>query len=222
MVNASDQTKDYATKGYVARNRAEELPATGYSVSITQEIKNVTSEVLNGIPDTHGPERTAALQAKLRTVQGAAARPAEGIAAQVSQLNEGLTYYLFTYLVLRDVRIVYAPPKSIGFFGGDPDNFEWPRHCGDFTFMRAYVGPDGKPATYAKTNVPSSQRDFYPGMVELRTRVMMLRAIPVRRAVTAKVIRWPTTRMSPSRRRGHFPQQIEALENAGKSNSGCA
>jgi hypothetical protein len=75
-------------------------------------------------------------------------------------MNEGLSYYKFTYLVLSDVRIVYAPPKSIGFFGGDADNFEWPRHCGDFTFMRAYVGPDGKPAAYSTTNIPFKPKKF--------------------------------------------------------------
>ena len=140
LVNASDQTKDYATNGYMARNRAEELPAKNYTVSITQEIKDVTSEVLSGISDTTpAPERTAAIQNKVRAMQTAAARPPDGITAQVLPLNEGLSYYMFTYLVLRDVRIVYAPPKSIGFFGGDPDNFEWPRHCGDFTFMRSHV-----------------------------------------------------------------------------------
>jgi hypothetical protein len=75
-------------------------------------------------------------------------------------MNEGLSYYQFTYLVLSDVRIVYAPPKNIGFFGGDPDNFEWPRHCGDFTFMRVYVGPDGKPAAYSPNNVPFRPKKF--------------------------------------------------------------
>jgi hypothetical protein len=69
-------------------------------------------------------------------------------------MNEGLSYYKFTYFTIRDVRVVYAPPKSIGFYGGDDDNFEWPRHCGDFTFMRAYVGKDGKPADYSPTNRP--------------------------------------------------------------------
>ena len=161
LVNASDQTKDYATNGYMARNRAEELPAKNYTVSITQDIKDVTGEVLSGITDTTpAAERTATIQNKLRAMQTAAARPPEGITAQVLPLNEGLSYYMFTYLVLRDVRIVYAPPKSIGFFGGDPDNFEWPRHCGDFTFMRAYVGQDGKPAGYSQNNVPFKPKKF--------------------------------------------------------------
>jgi len=75
-------------------------------------------------------------------------------------MNEGLTYYLFVSQVLRDVRVVYAPPKNIGFFGGDPDNFEWPRHVGDFTFLRAYAAPDGKPADYSSSNVPYKPKKF--------------------------------------------------------------
>ena len=222
LVNASDQTKDYATKGYAARNRAEELPATGYTVSITQEIKNVTSEVLNGITETPGPERTAALQAKMRTVQGAAARPADGITAQVAQMNEGLTYYLFTYLVLRDVRIVYAPPKAIGFFGGDPDNFEWPRHCGDFTFMRAYVGPDGKPATYATTNVPFKPKKFLPiSMGGIKDgEFMMVMGYPgsTRRYRESYSVAYNQDVAIPFAV-DIFRKQIEALENAGKNDS---
>src|SRR5437667_5150673 len=159
LVAASDSSKDYATKGYLARNRGEELPAKGYTVQITQELKDVTSEVLSGIGDA-AADRNAAIQAKVRTVETGNAKPAEGITARVLPLNEGLSYYLFTYLTLRDVRIVYAPPKNIGFFGGDPDNFEWPRHDGDFTFMRVYVGPDGKPADFSASNVPYKPKKF--------------------------------------------------------------
>lgn len=161
LVSASDTSKDYATNGYLAKTRAEELPAKGYNVQITQDLKDVTSEVLSGVTDAMSPqERAAAIAGKARSIQAANAKPAEGITAQVMPLNEGLSYYLFTYLTLPDVRIVYAPPKDIGFFGGDPDNFEWPRHCGDFTFMRAYVAPDGKPAEYSTSNVPYKPRKF--------------------------------------------------------------
>ena len=159
LVAASDSSKDYATKGYLAHNRGEELPAKGYTVQITQELKDVTSEVLSGIGDA-AADRNAAIQAKVRTVETGNAKPAEGITARVLPLNEGLSYYLFTYLTLRDVRIIYAPPKNIGFFGGDPDNFEWPRHDGDFTFMRVYVGPDGKPADFSASNVPYKPKKF--------------------------------------------------------------
>ena len=161
LVAASDPSKDYATNGYLARTRAEELPARGYNVQITQDLKDVTAEVLSSVTESMSPQdRAAAIGTKTRSIQAANAKPAEGITAQVMPLNEGLAYYLFTYLTLPDVRIVYAPPKNIGFFGGDPDNFEWPRHDGDFTFMRAYVGPDGKPAEYAASNVPYKPRKF--------------------------------------------------------------
>ena len=159
LVAASDSSKDYATKGDLAHNHGEELPAKGYTVQITQELKDVTSEVLSGIGDA-AADRNAAIQAKVRTVETGNAKPAEGITARVLPLNEGLSYYLFTYLTLRDVRIIYAPPKNIGFFGGDPDNFEWPRHDGDFTFMRVYVGPDGKPADFSASNVPYKPKKF--------------------------------------------------------------
>src|SRR5438105_14756109 len=97
LVAASDSSKDYATKGYLAHNRGEELPAKGYTVQITQELKDVTSEVLSGIGDGSA-DRNAAIQVKARTVETANAKPAEGITARVLPLNEGLSYYLFTYL----------------------------------------------------------------------------------------------------------------------------
>src|SRR5207248_5009268 len=109
---------------------------------------------------TSAADRNAAIQAKVRTVETGNAKPADGITAEVQPLNEGLSYYLFTYLTLRDVRIVYAPPKNIGFFGGDPDNVEWPRHDGDFTFMRVYVSADGRPAEYSTSNVPYKPKKF--------------------------------------------------------------
>lgn len=223
LVKASDQAKDYATNGYTARTRGEELPASGYTVSITQDIRNVTSEVLNGITDsTPLAERTAAIQAKTRALQDAAARPADGITAQVTQLNEGLTYYLFTYLVLRDVRIVYAPPKAIGFFGGDPDNFEWPRHCGDFTFMRAYVGPDGKPATYATTNVPFKPKKFLPlsmgGIKEGEFMMVMGYPGSTRRYRESYSVAYNQDIAIPFAI-DIFRKQIEALQNAAKIDS---
>src|SRR2546423_413184 len=161
LVAASDPSKDYATNGYFAHNRSEELPAKGYTAQITQDLKDVTAEVLAGITDATSPQdRAAEIANKSRAIAAAASKPAEGITANVLPLNEGLSYYLFTYLTLRDVRIIYAPPKNVGFFGGDPDNFEWPRHDGDFTFMRVYAGPDGKPAEYAANNVPFKPKKF--------------------------------------------------------------
>ncbi len=161
LVAASDTTNDYGTSGFTARTRADEMPAKDYTVTITQDLKEVTNEVLAGISSAMPPsDRAAIIEKKIQAMEVAGSRPADGIQVRVLPMLEGLSYYQFTYLILSDVRIVYAPPKNIGFFGGDPDNFEWPRHSGDFTFMRAYVGPNGKPAAYAQNNVPFKPKKF--------------------------------------------------------------
>jgi hypothetical protein len=161
LVAASSETNDLATTGFTAKTRAQEMPAKGYTVTITQDLKDVTNEILSGISENTPPaERTRSIQTRIQEMVSAGSNEADGITVTVMPMNEGLTYYKFTYLELADVRIVYAPPKSIGYFGGDPDNFEWPRHCGDFTFMRAYVGANGKPAEYATANVPYKPKKF--------------------------------------------------------------
>ena len=100
-----------------------------------------------------------------------AKKSAEGIEVSIERMTEGLFYYKFKYQIFPDVRIVYAPPKSIGFFGGDTDNFQWPRHCGDFTFMRVYSAPDGKPAAYSTSNVPFRPKKHMTFRWESRTRI---------------------------------------------------
>jgi peptidase S46-like protein len=161
LVSASEEKKDYGTMGYVAKNRSEELPLNGYTITMTQDLKDVTEEVLAGTSDATAPAvRAASIQSKSNALETANTKASEGIRAQVMAMNEGLTYYMFVTQVLRDVRVVYAPPKNIGFFGGDPDNFEWPRHVGDFTFLRAYAAADGKPADYSTDNVPYKPRKF--------------------------------------------------------------
>jgi len=221
LVSASDATRDYATYGYKANSRADELPAKDYTVTITQDLKDVTSDILKGVTDSTSPadrERTIAQNADQMELSGS--NEAVGISVRVLPMNEGLSYYKFTYLVLSDVRIVYAPPKSIGFFGGDPDNFEWPRHCGDFTFMRAYVGPDGKPAAYSTANVP-----FKP------KKVLSLTLAGVKTGDFMMVMGYPgsTRRYRESFSVAYnqdtllpltidiFTKQIEALQEAGKN-----
>jgi hypothetical protein len=103
-------------------------------------------------------ERLRAIGVKQRELGASASK--DGLVAQVVEAYQGAQYHLYVYQQLRDVRLVYAPPKNIGYFGGDPDNFEWPRHCGDFAFLRAYVAPDGKPAAYSKDNVPFKPKKF--------------------------------------------------------------
>ena len=220
LVAASDQSKDYASNGYLAKNRGEELPAKSYTVQITQELKDVTADVLSGITDaTPQPERNAAIAAKSDAIEAANTKPAEGITASVLPMNEGLSYYLFTYLELRDVRIVYAPPKNVGFFGGDPDNFEWPRHDGDFTFMRVYVGADGKPASYSAGNLPYKPKKYLSismGGVKENDFVMVM-GYPgsTRRYRESYSVAYNQSVVMPFFIDA-FKKQIEALEDAGR------
>jgi hypothetical protein len=165
VTRASSSEKDYINHGFLAKSRAEEIPAQGYTISVTQEYKDVTADVLAAVkPEMSPEERQRAIAVKQQELQKAAAsgREKEGLRAQVVEASGGYQYFLYTYVTLRDVRLVYAPPKMIGYFGGDPDNFEWPRHCGDFAFLRAYVGPDGNPANPGKDNAPFKPKKFLP------------------------------------------------------------
>ncbi|MFN0122785.1 MAG: S46 family peptidase [Blastocatellia bacterium] len=156
---------DYITSGFLAKTRGEELPLKGYNASVTQEYRDVTDEVMSAVkPEMTPQERDRALNAKRGEIQKAALgdRGKEGYRTQIVEANGGSHFYLYVYFTVRDVRLVYAPPKNIGFYGGDPDNFEWPRHTGDFAFLRAYAGKDGKPADFSKDNVPFQPKKFLP------------------------------------------------------------
>jgi Peptidase S46 len=157
LVAASTVAANYGEIGYKADNRETELSAKDYSIDITLKSEDVTAQVLNGIAQGD----TAAIQKRVGELQKAEqAKAGEGVRVVIQPLNGGLFYYKFIYQTIEDIRIVYAPPYSIGQYGGDPDNFEWTRHGGDFTFLRAYVGKDGKPAPYSKDNVPYKPKKF--------------------------------------------------------------
>lgn len=156
---ASSTTNNYIEDGFLAKTRAEEIQAKGYTVRITKDQRDVTAEILAAVkPEMSDAERTRALTQKQREVARDASK--EGLVGQVVEAYGGAQYHLYTYQQLNDVRLVYVPPKAIGYFGGDPDNFEWPRHCGDFAFLRAYAGPDGKAAAFNPANVPFKPAKF--------------------------------------------------------------
>lgn len=152
---------DYLKDGFWAKSREEEL-ATNYTAQIVTEIKDVTSEVLSAVNDTMSAEkRAAAIREKSREIE-AAAKGTTDLTYRVSDMYSGVSYYLFGFQALTDVRLVYAPPSAIGNYGGEVDNWIWPRHTGDFSIMRAYIGSDGKPAKYSKDNVPFKPKAFLP------------------------------------------------------------
>ncbi len=157
----SSLQENYLQNGFLAQSREEELPTT-YTAQIVKEMRDVTSEVLAAVNDSMpADQRERAVRAKSLEIESAA-RASTGLTARVVDMYSGDRYFLFTFESLSDVRMVYAPPSSIGNYGGEVDNWMWPRHTGDFALMRAYVGPDGKPAKYSKSNVPFHPKVFLP------------------------------------------------------------
>ena len=146
---------DYLKDGFWAMNRGEELPNPGLSVSFLERMEDVTSTVLAGIPDgMPEAERDSIVRARSAMLREAAAKEGKGLRASVESLYYGNQYFLFVFKVYRDVRLVGAPPSSIGKFGGDTDNWMWPRHTGDFSIFRIYADKDNNPAQYSPENVP--------------------------------------------------------------------
>jgi len=148
--------RDFVKEGFVAQRREEELRGPNYEVWITKSCVDVSDRVVDVISSEIDPLKRAN---RVRDVMQEIAKTAQGVGGggkrcDVQEMLPNESYVLFTYERLRDVRIVYVPPKSLGGFGGDTDNFEWPRHTADFTLLRAYVDPDGNAADYSPDNVP--------------------------------------------------------------------
>ncbi|MBI4417531.1 MAG: S46 family peptidase, partial [Ignavibacteriales bacterium] len=161
LSNASTKERDYVTEGFLASKRSDELPAAGVMIRITESYRDVSAEVLAAVTESMEPaERTKAIQKRTRELTAEAEELNPAKQAVVAEMFAGRTYVLFLYAQIRDVRLVYVPPRSVGEFGGEDDNWVWPRHTGDFSFIRAYVGPDGSPADYSKDNMPYRPRKF--------------------------------------------------------------
>ena len=153
---------DYLTDGFWAMDGSEELPCPGLTVSFLVRMDDVTDKVLAGY-DTSMDEaaRDSIVDLNSRALISAATATGKGLRAQVAALYYGNQYFLYIFKVYRDVRLVGAPPSAIGKFGGETDNWMWPRHTGDFSMFRVYSGPDGEPADYSADNVPYSPRKFF-------------------------------------------------------------
>ena len=153
---------DYLTTGFWAMNQSEELPNDGlrarFLVSITDVTQDVLSELKEAISEADRAARLKEISKKLELN----ATSDNQYETRVSGFYNGNEYYLFVYETFRDVRLVGAPPSSIGKFGGDTDNWMWPRHTGDFSVFRVYATPDGKPADYSSINVPYKPKHHLP------------------------------------------------------------
>jgi hypothetical protein len=156
---ASTVENNYLENGFVADTREEEIPAKGLTCRITVSYEDVSAEVLEAADKADDiSKRTDAISKKIKEIIKREEENDSKIKAEVSEMFVGESYILFRYQMINDVRIVYAPPRSIGEFGGESDNWVWPRHTGDFSFVRAYVSPDGSSAKYSENNVPFKPR----------------------------------------------------------------
>lgn len=159
--NNSTKDNNLIEKGFLAQSLKEELPAGPQErLYITESVTDVTAAVSGSLAaDMSGKARFDAIEAQRKALIKACESDDNTRCAVVS-FHHGMEYFLIKQLMLQDVRLVYAPAEAVGNYGGDIDNFEYPRHTGDYTFLRAYVGKDGKPAPYSVDNVPYQSSNF--------------------------------------------------------------
>ncbi len=151
----STPENNYLRDGFAAKNKKDERSARGYTCRITVGYRDVSAEVLAAGEKVDDPAaRSRAVRAAMERIAKKAEKENDGLTAEVSEMFQGSSYVLFLYQVIRDVRLVCVPPRAVGEYGGEEDNWVWPRHTGDFAFLRAYVAPDGTPAAYSPDNVP--------------------------------------------------------------------
>ncbi|WP_064746166.1 S46 family peptidase [Lysobacter antibioticus] len=193
----SKPERDLIHDGFVAADRAAELPANpDFRVLVTTGFDKVTERVLKDARGKRGRAYYDAVDAASKALVAECEREA-GYRCSVANMYYGTDFYLIRQLELRDVRLVYAPPDSIGNYGDEVDNFVWPRHSGDFTLLRAYVGKDGQPADYSPDNVPYAP----PGHLQVATE-------PVREGDYAMLAGYPGVTFR-HRMASEFVQQIE-------------
>ncbi|MDR0263500.1 MAG: S46 family peptidase [Sphingobacterium sp.] len=152
---ASTAINNYLKNGFVAQNQEQEIEAKGLKIRITDSYEDVSNKILNAVANISDPvERINTIKRKQEELVKQAEKQDPTIKAEVSEMFIGKSYVLFRYKTIEDVRLVYIPRQNIGEFGGETDNWVWPRHTGDYSFLRAYVSKDGKSAPYSKENVP--------------------------------------------------------------------
>ncbi len=162
IANASTVEHNYLRDGFYAKNFSEEIPGGTLSVRFLLRIDDVTKEVLDSLKGLTGAERAARQTAVLASINRRMSDTSKFIETAVSSLFKGNQYLAFVYQRYSDVRLVGTPPESVGKYGGDTDNWEWPRHTGDFAVFRVYATPDGKPARYSASNVPMKPKWHLP------------------------------------------------------------
>jgi len=151
---------DYLTNGFWAMSMSEELPNPGKTVSFLIRVEDVTSKVLAEVNDNMDETERQTTIDKAKEAIAAEATKGTNYEGEVNSFFNGNNFYLCVYEVFLDVRLVGAPPESVGKYGGDTDNWMWPRHTGDFSMFRVYCAPDGSPAEYSTENIPYTPKKY--------------------------------------------------------------
>ena len=161
IAKASSVKNNYLRDGFYAFNKDQEIQ-TDLTVQFLERIEDVTPEVMAAVKGLNWEDRQKKLQEVYKSITDKVADKDNGLRGQVYSMFKDNQYLLYVYKTYTDIRLVGTPPESIGKFGGDTDNWEWPRHTGDFSIFRVYAAKDGKPAAYSRENVPLKPKHFLP------------------------------------------------------------
>ena len=159
--NLSTSSDNILDNGFWAKNYQEERPVAGLTVAFVVKVDDITTEVLDAVKGLNEKERTAKLPSVYKAIIERVTKGTQ-YEAQCREMYKGNAYYVFTFERFTDIRLVGTPPQNIGKFGGETDNWMWPRHTGDFSMFRVYMGKDGKPAKYSPENVPLKAKHHLP------------------------------------------------------------
>lgn len=210
---------DYITDGYVARSRDQELPGKGQRILVLRDFEDVTAKIKPAADAAKDDLARQKVVERLQKELTAACEKKPATRCRVGSYFGGLRYVLFESMEIKDIRLVYAPPNGVGDFGGEVDNWQWPRHTGDFSMVRAYVAPDGSSAEYSPGNVPFRPKRWLP----ISTRgirpgeLVMVMGYPGRteRWLPASAVKRDLEWFYPARER--FTRELkQVLEEAGK------
>ncbi|MEI6021920.1 MAG: S46 family peptidase, partial [Bacteroidota bacterium] len=161
IASSSSVEHNYLKDGFWAKTKKEEIPCPNLSVQFLVKIEDLTDAVKAKLKDIKPTDYTSKLPGILNEMSGPVAGE-PSLESRVASFFKGNQFLKFTYERFKDIRMVGAPPESIGKFGGDTDNWEWPRHTGDFSIFRVYMGADGKASDYKADNVPYVPKHFLP------------------------------------------------------------
>ncbi len=161
ITGASSVEHNYLQDGFYAFNKEQEIQSQ-LTVQFLDRIIDVTAEVEEGVKGLAWAERVKKIPEVYKAITDKVMDKENGLAGRIYSMFKGNQYIMYVYKTYRDIRLVGAPPESVGKFGGDTDNWEWPRHTGDFSVFRVYATKDGKPADFSKDNVPLKPKHFLP------------------------------------------------------------